>query len=237
VRERPTTSAPPATPWLAARLQLALDAVAHHDAVRGSGCLLVDRTSALRAVANAGPGAEALSLAEELCHEGPCHDALDGFGVEVPDVRAERRWPRLDVLIEATPLRSVVSLPVTYHGDPVGALYAFTARDAELTRASYDALRAAVTEVEALVAEALAGSRRHRRRAHQRAACGAPPPVAAPRGRRAPARRQGQPGPAPADQRGHGAHPDRGRDPVPRGGPGARPRRADDPRHRTAHPP
>jgi diguanylate cyclase (GGDEF)-like protein len=158
VRERPATSSPPATPWLAARLQLALDAVAHPDEVRGSGCLLVDRTSALRAVANAGPGAEALSLAEELCHEGPCHDALDGYGVEVPDVRAERRWPRLDVLIEATPLRSVVSLPVTYHGDPVGAIYAFTARDAELTRASYDALRAAVTEVEALVAEALAGS-------------------------------------------------------------------------------
>jgi GAF domain-containing protein len=156
VGERPTTSAPPATEGLAARIELALDAVAHPDEVRGSGCLLLDDRSALRAVANVGPGAEALSLAEELCHEGPCHDALDGFGVEVSDVRAEPRWPRLDVLIEATPVRSVVSLPVTHAGEPVGAVYAFTAHDAELTSASYDALRTAVADVEALVTEALA---------------------------------------------------------------------------------
>jgi succinyl-diaminopimelate desuccinylase len=156
VRERPTTSAPPATEGLAARIELALDAVAHPEEVRGSGCLLLDGSSALRAVASAGPGAEALSLAEELCHEGPCHDALDGFGVEVADVRAERRWTRLDVLIEASPLRSVVSLPVTHEGEPVGAVYAFTAHHTELTSASYEALRTAVTQVEVLVADALA---------------------------------------------------------------------------------
>jgi diguanylate cyclase (GGDEF)-like protein len=120
----------PATPHrseLARAIQRVLEDRSTDTVVDGAGCLLLGGTGALGAVAHTCAGAEALSLAEELCREGPNHDALGGAAIEVGEVRAEARWPRLGILIAATPLQSVVSVPVRHRGHVVGTVYAYTA--------------------------------------------------------------------------------------------------------------
>jgi diguanylate cyclase (GGDEF)-like protein len=140
---------------LAVRIRHALKGAAAPEAVQGVGCLLLDGSGRLRAVTSTSPSADAFTLAEELCHEGPCHDALAGFGIEVTDVRTERRWPRLSVLLDATPLRSVASVPVSCEGSIVGALHACTTSSTGFTPEAFNALRDAADQVAALLSAAL----------------------------------------------------------------------------------
>jgi diguanylate cyclase (GGDEF)-like protein len=132
-----------------------------HDATRppevsGAGCSLIDGSGALRSVASTDAGARALSMAEELCHEGPGHEALGGYGVEVVDVQEERRWQRLGVLVNATMLRSVISLPILDGGAVVGAVFSYTSGRYETTPRAYDALRTAAVAVQRLLHASLA---------------------------------------------------------------------------------
>jgi diguanylate cyclase (GGDEF)-like protein len=123
--------------------------------VDGAGCLLLDGTGALGAVAHTCAGAEALSLAEELCKEGPNHDALGGETVEVAQVHAEQRWRRLGVLIAATPLYSVVSVPVRHRGHVVGTVYAYTAHRRRFDGTIRALLHGVAEDVAGCIADAL----------------------------------------------------------------------------------
>jgi diguanylate cyclase (GGDEF)-like protein len=141
---------------LGVRIRHALVHAAAPSGVSGVGCLLLDGSGTLRAITSTSAGADAFSLAEELCHEGPSHDALSGYGIEVADVRTERRWPRLSILIDATPLHSVASVPVRCGDAIVGAIHACTTCEDGFTTEAFEALRGAADEVATLLSAALA---------------------------------------------------------------------------------
>jgi diguanylate cyclase (GGDEF)-like protein len=140
---------------LARAIQRVLDDRSADTVVDGAGCLLLDGTGVLGAVAHTCAGAEALSLAEELCREGPNHDALGGADVEVLEVHAEARWRRLGILIAATPLQSVVSVPVRHRGLIVGAAYAYTANRRRFDGTIRELLHGVADDLAVCIAEAL----------------------------------------------------------------------------------
>src|SRR4051812_34581961 len=73
---------------------------ASREGLDGAGCLLMDGDGGLRFVMATGSPGRVLEAAEELCVEGPCHEAfVTGSDVTVDDVRTDSRWPRLGVLV------------------------------------------------------------------------------------------------------------------------------------------
>jgi GAF domain-containing protein len=81
------------------------------------------------------PGASTSDLARRLdeaqCEEGegPCLDAISSRGlVPVPDLAQETRWPRFRPLAAAAGLGSILSVPLLYGDEVVGALNMYAGR-------------------------------------------------------------------------------------------------------------
>jgi diguanylate cyclase (GGDEF)-like protein len=119
--------ADPAEVGLAEALRRAMLHAATPRPIDGAGCLLLDAECALRYVTASGTPAEALEVAEELCVEGPCHEAFAAGDVMFADMQSERRWERLSTLLAASPIRTVIGVPIILDGRSIGALNAYSA--------------------------------------------------------------------------------------------------------------
>ncbi len=124
-------------------------------AIDGVGCLLLDADCALRYAAASDTAAETLEVAEEVCVEGPCHEAFAGEEVTYADVQGENRWERLSALLATSPIRTVIGVPVLLDGRSIGALNAYAALPHAWERADFDGLHRAADAVAVLIGRAL----------------------------------------------------------------------------------
>jgi diguanylate cyclase (GGDEF)-like protein len=136
-------------------IRRALVVTAGPAAVDGIGCLLLDEAGALRFAAASDTTAQALEVAEELCVEGPCHEAFAHGEVMIADVQLEARWERLGTLLAASPVRTVIGVPVTHRGTPIGAVDAFSALPRIWEDQHFEDLRRTADVVGTLVERAL----------------------------------------------------------------------------------
>jgi GAF domain-containing protein len=145
---------------------------------------LTDVLTDVTAIASRGiPGAEATSItllrgdkaftvahfgqmaldADELQYQhgyGPCMDAgRGGVLLRVDDMHTEQRWPEYVAhVIQSTPVRSSLSVPLPYQGASIGALNVYSSQAAAF--ASADSLRAG-TDVAEVIAVAVANADAH----------------------------------------------------------------------------
>ncbi len=91
---------------------------------------------------------------------GPCMDAgRGGVLLRVDDMRTEERWPDyVSHVVEATPVRSSLSVPLPYQGSSIGALNNYSSQPAAF--ATPESLRAGL-EVAEVVAVAVANADAH----------------------------------------------------------------------------
>jgi GAF domain-containing protein len=140
-------------------------------------------TDVTRIAARGIPGAEATSItllrddkaftvahfgemalaADELQYAhgyGPCMDAgRGGVLLRVDDMRTEERWPDyVTHVVEATPVRSSLSVPLPYQGSSIGALNNYSTQPGAF--ATPESLRAGL-EVAEVVAVAVANADAH----------------------------------------------------------------------------
>jgi diguanylate cyclase (GGDEF)-like protein len=124
-------------------------------AIDGVGCLLLDADCALRYAAASNTAAETLEVAEEVCVEGPCHEAFAGEDVTYADVQSEHRWERLSALLATSPIRTVIGVPVLLDGRSIGSLNAYSALPQAWERADFEGLHRAADTVAVLIGRAL----------------------------------------------------------------------------------
>jgi GAF domain-containing protein len=91
---------------------------------------------------------------------GPCMDAgRAGVLLRVDDMRAEERWPKYVAhVLEQTPVRSSLSVPLPYQGSSIGALNNYSTKPAAF--ASPESLQAGL-EVAEVIAVAVANADAH----------------------------------------------------------------------------
>lgn len=140
---------------LAEALRQAAVQVTAASGIDGAGFLLLDGDWALRHVAASGTVAQALEVAEELCVEGPCHEAFVGGDVRYVDVQSEGRWARLRSLLSAMPVRTIIGVPITLRGDPIGALSMFSGLPRVWNEADFDALHRGTRVMAQMIDDAL----------------------------------------------------------------------------------
>jgi diguanylate cyclase (GGDEF)-like protein len=147
--------ADPAEVGLAEALRRAMLHAATPRSIDGAGCLLLDADCTLRYVTASGTPAEALEVAEELCVEGPCHEAFAGEDVQYADMQNESRWERLSTLLAASPIRTVIGVPIVLNGRSIGALNAYSALPNVWQDADFDGLHESADTIARLVQQAL----------------------------------------------------------------------------------
>ncbi len=147
--------ADPVEVGLAEALRRAMLHAATPRAIDGAGCLLLDADCSLRYVTASGTPAEALEVAEELCVEGPCHEAFAGEDVMYADIQNESRWERLSMLLSASPIRTVIGVPIVLDGRSIGALNAYSALPHEWQDADFQGLHESARTIADLVQQAL----------------------------------------------------------------------------------
>ena len=147
--------ADPAEVGLREAIRRAMFDASYPQAIDGVGCLLLDADCALRYAAASNTAAETLEVAEEVCVEGPCHEAFAGEEVTYADVQAENRWVRLSALLATSPIRTVIGVPVLLDGRSIGSLNAYAALPQAWERADFDGLHRAADAVAALIDHAL----------------------------------------------------------------------------------
>ena len=136
-------------------VQRVIHAAAAPDWVAGAGCLLLDGDGGLRFVAATGSPGRVLEAAEELCVEGPCHEAfVTGADVVVRDLQGDARWPRLGMLLATTPVQTALSTAIMLDGAPIGSLNVF-ATDQEWTADDIARVRGCADEVGFILAHGL----------------------------------------------------------------------------------
>jgi diguanylate cyclase (GGDEF)-like protein len=123
--------------------------------IDGAGCLLLDADCTLRYVSASGTPAEALEVAEELCVEGPCHEAFAGEDVQYADIQDESRWARLSMLLSASPIRTVIGVPIVLNGRSIGALNAYSALPRDWEGPDFEVLHQSAQTIADLVQRAL----------------------------------------------------------------------------------
>lgn len=123
--------------------------------VDGIGCLLLDEVGALRFAAASDTTAAALEVAEELCVEGPCHEAFLHGEVTIADVQLEECWDRLGTLLADSPVRTVIGAPITVRATVIGAVDAFSTLPRVWKRRDFAALRRIATAIGSLVEDSL----------------------------------------------------------------------------------
>jgi len=147
--------ADPAEVGLREAIRRAMFDASYPQAIDGVGCLLLDAECALRYAAASNTVAETLEVAEEVCVEGPCHEAFAGEEVTYADVQAENRWVRLSALLATSPIRTVIGVPVLFDGRSIGALNAYSALPQAWERADFESLHKAADAVAVLIDRAL----------------------------------------------------------------------------------
>ena len=97
---------------------------------------------------------------------GPCLDAAVGSGIcKIDDMRTEQRWPEYVAhVVQTTPVRSSLSVPLPYQGSSIGALNNYSTRPAAF--ASPESLQAGLEVAEA-VAVAVANADAHHQLSEQ----------------------------------------------------------------------
>lgn len=145
----------PLAQGLAEALRHVMTVAATPGSIDGAGCLLLDADCTLRYVTASGTPAEALEVAEELCVEGPCHEAFAGSDVQYADVQTEQRWSRLSSLLAATPIRTVLGVPIVLDGRSIGAMNAYSALPQAWDAADFDLLHRTAETIAALIQLAL----------------------------------------------------------------------------------
>jgi diguanylate cyclase (GGDEF)-like protein len=158
MRESELAAWSPADPTevgLAEALRRAMLHAATPRSIDGAGCLLLDADCTLRYVTASGTPAEALEVAEELCVEGPCHEAFAGGDVQYADMQNESRWERLSTLLSASPIRTVIGVPIVLNGRSIGALNAYSALPNVWEDADFDGLHESADTIARLVQHAL----------------------------------------------------------------------------------
>jgi GAF domain-containing protein len=106
--------------------------------------------------------------ADELQYEqdtGPCIDAgRGGVVLRIDDVHTEERWPAYIARVRRTEVRSSLSVPLPYQGSSIGALNAYSTREAAF--ATPEALAAGLGAAET-IAVAVANADAHAQLADQ----------------------------------------------------------------------
>ena len=133
-----------------------LDAIGGLPGLDGAGCLLLDDHASLRYVSASDAAALGIELAEELTAEGPCADAfLSSQPVMVEDLHGDERYRRTAALLLATPIRSVLALPVVAKGRLVGSVDGYASAPRRWEQVDLDRMRPYVEQVGRLVEDAL----------------------------------------------------------------------------------
>lgn len=97
-------------------------------AADAAAIMLLDPSSALRAVASSSEEADLMDLLQLEAEQGPCVECVQtGAPVSVADLnQARRRWPRfVDALTQHRVYRSVHAIPLRLRGQAIGALNLF----------------------------------------------------------------------------------------------------------------
>jgi diguanylate cyclase (GGDEF)-like protein len=147
--------ADPSEVGLREAIRRALYDASYPHSIDGIGCLLLDADCALRYAAASNTAAETLEVAEEVCVEGPCHEAFAGEEITYADVQGEHRWERLSALLATSPIRTVIGVPVLLDGRSIGSLDAYSALPQAWERADFASLHRAAEAVAELIGRAL----------------------------------------------------------------------------------
>lgn len=89
----------------------------------GAGVTLIDQNGEPTSLAATDPGVEAVDRMQYEAGEGPCLTAWDTVTFQrVEDTYTETRWPDWAAAAAATGVRSVLSAPLVYQGQEIGAV-------------------------------------------------------------------------------------------------------------------
>jgi GAF domain-containing protein len=89
----------------------------------GAGVTLIDKNGEPTSLAATDPGVETVDRMQYEAGEGPCLTAWDTVSFQrVEDTCTETRWPDWAAAAAATGVRSVLSTPLVYHGQEIGAV-------------------------------------------------------------------------------------------------------------------
>jgi diguanylate cyclase (GGDEF)-like protein len=157
---------PNAARGLIARIDEACRGTTAQPDIAGAGCLLLDADGALNSICATGAAARALAAAEEVTGEGPLHEALmraratlDPVTLDpttpdpatpdptTPDPTTPTSWPQLARLLAASPIASVVAMPVMCGPAPVGVVFATSPHARAWADEAVDAVRSLADHV------------------------------------------------------------------------------------------
>ncbi|NJC22600.1 GAF domain-containing protein [Arthrobacter pigmenti] len=94
----------------------------------GAGITLIDARGRRTSAGSTDSLVRVLDNLQYEAGEGPCLTAwASGQPVIINDLGAETRWPRWTASVYAEPVRSVVSVPLIYNAEPLGALKVYAA--------------------------------------------------------------------------------------------------------------
>lgn len=108
---------------LATAMEQLIDAVISMFGLTGAGLMLVDDDQLVRSVLATDDLGWRLDHAQEQAREGPCVEAVVyGELVATENVVTDHRWSTLGALLEDSPIRGVLGVPIRLAGATVGAL-------------------------------------------------------------------------------------------------------------------
>ncbi|WP_460667294.1 GAF and ANTAR domain-containing protein [Kocuria himachalensis] len=100
----------------------------------GAGVTLIDKDGEPTSLAATDPGVEAVDRMQYEAGEGPCLTAWDTVSFQrVEDTYTETRWPDWAAAAAATGVRSVLSTPLIYQGQEIGAVKVYAAEPEAFT--------------------------------------------------------------------------------------------------------
>lgn len=129
----------------------------------GAGVTLIDADGVPSSTAATGPGVEAVDRMQYELGEGPCLSAWDTVSIQrVEDTLTEDRWPGWAAAAAATGVRSVLSTPLVYRGQEVGAVKVYAAEPYAFTEHEEHLLGLLATAVATLLGAAQTTQSAHR---------------------------------------------------------------------------
>jgi diguanylate cyclase (GGDEF)-like protein len=146
---------PSASGGLIARIDAACRGTTAQPDIDGAGCLLIGADGALNSTCATNAAARSLAAAEEVTGEGHGHEALvRARTTHAPAGRAAAApssWPEFGRLLAASPIASVVAVPVVYGSAPVGVVFATSPHAGVWCDRMVDAVRSLAERVGRLV--------------------------------------------------------------------------------------
>jgi GAF domain-containing protein len=122
----------------------------------GAGIMLIDDEQALTYVQTDDEGARRLESAQRDVGHGPCVDCLVlDRTIRSNDVQGDHRWPELRALLEGSPVRAVLGVPIRVGGGAVGSLNVYRGEAGPWDDTEVEAIHSFARVVEDLVGAAL----------------------------------------------------------------------------------